>query len=177
MLRALDRLGVVGTRVITRQQGRPASRRSRTSSRCLTKLADAGDSLAPGLNLLVSFPFPKEAAEIVRGDYANASIRVDINLEQAPSGRRRRRPPPTSSTCAVLNASRSACAAATSAARPVRRCSTDRPARAAHQAVQEQGVRRQPGLPVVQSGGLRTPRTCLGDLVPAGSSAAPRRHR
>ncbi len=36
--------------------------------------------LAPGLDLMVSFPFPKEAAEVVKGDYANASIRASINL-------------------------------------------------------------------------------------------------
>ncbi|MCW2792421.1 MAG: virulence factor Mce family protein, partial [Nocardioides sp.] len=42
---------------------------------------------APGLNLLVSFPFPKEASEIVLGDYANTSIRADISLENfVPSG-------------------------------------------------------------------------------------------
>ena len=29
---------------------------------------------------MVSFPFPKEAAEVVKGDYANASIRASINL-------------------------------------------------------------------------------------------------
>ena len=44
-------------------------------------LSAAGDALAPGLNLLVSFPFPKEASEIVLGDYANTSIRADISLE------------------------------------------------------------------------------------------------
>ncbi len=47
----------------------------------LDNLSQAGDKLAPGLNLLVSFPFPKEASEIVLGDYANTSIRADISLE------------------------------------------------------------------------------------------------
>jgi phospholipid/cholesterol/gamma-HCH transport system substrate-binding protein len=46
----------------------------------LTKLGDAGDSLARGLSMLASFPFPKEAANIVRGDYANALFQMDINL-------------------------------------------------------------------------------------------------
>ena len=46
----------------------------------LTKLGDAGDSLANGLSMLASFPFPKEAANIVRGDYANALFHMDINL-------------------------------------------------------------------------------------------------
>ena len=53
----------------------------------LQRLHEAGDDLAPGLNLLVSFPFPKEASEIVKGDYANTSIRADINLENIlPNG-------------------------------------------------------------------------------------------
>ncbi len=47
----------------------------------LTKLHAAGKSLAPGLDMMVSFPFPQEAAEVVKGDYANASIRAGINLE------------------------------------------------------------------------------------------------
>ncbi|MDX6372795.1 MAG: phospholipid/cholesterol/gamma-HCH transport system substrate-binding protein [Nocardioidaceae bacterium] len=80
MLSALDRLGVVGTRVIG------ASKDDLLKSLAhlrpvLSKLRAAGDQLAPGLNLLISFPFPKEASEIVRGDYANTSIRADISLE------------------------------------------------------------------------------------------------
>jgi phospholipid/cholesterol/gamma-HCH transport system substrate-binding protein len=80
MLTALDRLGVVGTRVIK------ASKDDLLNSLAhlrpvLSKLRATGDKLAPGLNLLISFPFPKEASEIVRGDYANTSIRADISLE------------------------------------------------------------------------------------------------
>jgi len=53
----------------------------------VARLREAGDSLAPGLNLLVSFPFPKEASEIVYGDYANTQIVFDINLKNfIPSG-------------------------------------------------------------------------------------------
>jgi phospholipid/cholesterol/gamma-HCH transport system substrate-binding protein len=46
----------------------------------LTRLGDAGDSLANGLSMLASFPFPKEAGNIVKGDYANALFHMDINL-------------------------------------------------------------------------------------------------
>jgi phospholipid/cholesterol/gamma-HCH transport system substrate-binding protein len=86
MLSALDRLGVVGTRVIG------ASKDDLLKSLAhlrpvLSRLHAAGDKLAPGLNLIISFPFPKEASEIVRGDYANTSIRADINLENfLPTG-------------------------------------------------------------------------------------------
>ena len=86
MLRSLDELGDVGTRVIG--QSKDDLLKSLDHLRpVLQRLYEAGDKLAPGLNLLVSFPFPKEAAEIVHGDYANTSIRLDINLENiVPNG-------------------------------------------------------------------------------------------
>jgi phospholipid/cholesterol/gamma-HCH transport system substrate-binding protein len=79
MLRQLDKLGAVGTRVIR------ASREDIVASLrhlqpTLTRLAEAGDSLANGLSMLASFPFPREAANIVKGDYANAVFHMDINL-------------------------------------------------------------------------------------------------
>ncbi|WP_148612995.1 MCE family protein [Nocardioides rubriscoriae] len=80
MLSALDRLGVVGTRVI-RSSREDLLAQLRDLQPIVRNLSAAGDSLAPGLNLLVSFPFPKEASEIVRGDYANTAIRADISLE------------------------------------------------------------------------------------------------
>lgn len=85
MLRSLDELGVVGTEVIgASKDDIIASLRSLRP--VLDKLTEAGDALAPGLNLLVSFPFPKEASEIVKGDYANTSIRLDISLENLVPG-------------------------------------------------------------------------------------------
>ncbi|MCW2766941.1 MAG: virulence factor Mce family protein [Nocardioides sp.] len=85
MLRALDELGVVGTRVIGASKDNIL--RSLDHLRpVLNRLHEAGDALAPGLNLLVSFPFPKEASEIVKGDYANTSIRADISLENLLPG-------------------------------------------------------------------------------------------
>jgi len=86
MLRALDRLGKVGTRVIGASKDDILKSLAHLRP-VLTRLHEAGDSLAPGLNLLVSFPFPKEASEIVKGDYANTSIRADISLENLlPAG-------------------------------------------------------------------------------------------
>ncbi|MGH3336045.1 MAG: MCE family protein [Nocardioides sp.] len=80
MLGALQRLGMVGARV------NGASKENLISSLAhlrpiLTRLSEAGKSLAPGLDMMISFPFPQEAAEVVKGDYANASIRAGINLE------------------------------------------------------------------------------------------------
>ena len=80
MLTALDRLGVVGTRVISASKDDLLKSLGHLEP-VLKRLRAAGDKLAPGLNLIISFPFPKEASEIVRGDYANTSIRADISLE------------------------------------------------------------------------------------------------
>ena len=80
MLGALRRLGKVGARVIGASKENLIA--SLTHLRpVLTKLNAAGKSLAPGLDMMISFPFPQEAAEVVKGDYANASIRAGINLE------------------------------------------------------------------------------------------------
>jgi phospholipid/cholesterol/gamma-HCH transport system substrate-binding protein len=85
MLKALDKLGVVGTRVIGASKDDILKSLDHLRP-VLNRLHDAGQSLAPGLNLLVSFPFPKQASEIVKGDYANTSIRADISLENLLPG-------------------------------------------------------------------------------------------
>jgi phospholipid/cholesterol/gamma-HCH transport system substrate-binding protein len=85
MLGALDELGVVGTRVI-RASKRDLIRSLEHLRPVLSRLRAAGDDLAPGLNLLVSFPFPDEASEIVKGDYANTSIRAEISLDNFLTG-------------------------------------------------------------------------------------------
>lgn len=86
MLGSLDELGRVGTRVIGQSKDDILASLDHLQP-VLQRLEEAGDDLAPGLNLLVSFPFPKEASEVVKGDYANTSIRADINLENIiPNG-------------------------------------------------------------------------------------------
>ncbi|MBU2073728.1 MAG: MCE family protein [Actinobacteria bacterium] len=85
MLGSLDELGTVGTRVI-RASKEDLLASLRDLRPVLRQLNAAGDHLAPGLNLLISFPFPKEASEIVKGDYANTSIRADISLENLLPG-------------------------------------------------------------------------------------------
>lgn len=80
MLGSLRRLSDVGTRVIN------ASRDDllatlRELEPVLEQLNEAGDSLAPGFALMASFPFPKEASEVVKGDFANTEIKLDVSLE------------------------------------------------------------------------------------------------
>jgi phospholipid/cholesterol/gamma-HCH transport system substrate-binding protein len=79
MLSSLDRLGVVGTRVINASKDDVLAMLDDLGP-ILDGLQGAGHKLAPGLNLLVSFPFPKSANSIVKGDYADTIARVDINF-------------------------------------------------------------------------------------------------
>jgi phospholipid/cholesterol/gamma-HCH transport system substrate-binding protein len=85
MLGSLDRLGVVGTRVI-RASKKDLIKTLEHLKPVVSKLTAAGDELAPGLNLLVSFPFPDEASDVVKGDYANTSIRAEISLDNFITG-------------------------------------------------------------------------------------------
>ena len=48
----------------------------------LRELSDAGMSLPRGLGLLASFPFPKEAADLAMGDYANALFHMKFDLNK-----------------------------------------------------------------------------------------------
>jgi phospholipid/cholesterol/gamma-HCH transport system substrate-binding protein len=79
MLTQLDKLGVVGTRVLNASTDNIVAS-LRHLKPVLTKLGDAGDALPNGLSMLASFPFPKEAADIARGDYANALFHIDFDL-------------------------------------------------------------------------------------------------
>ena len=80
MLGALKRLGKVGARVIGASKDNLIATLAHLRP-VLTRLNEAGEHLAPGLDMMISFPFPQEAANVVKGDYANASIRAGINLE------------------------------------------------------------------------------------------------
>ncbi|MDN5894180.1 MAG: MCE family protein [Nocardioides sp.] len=80
MLKGLDELGVVGTRVINATKDDLVASLKHLQP-IMSKLREAGKSLPAGLSLLLSFPFPDEAQDIVKGDYGNTEIRLDINLE------------------------------------------------------------------------------------------------
>ena len=79
MLSALDRLGEVGTRVINASKEDVLSMLDDLEP-ILSGLRGAGRKLAPGVNLLASFPFPKAANSIVQGDYADTIARVELDL-------------------------------------------------------------------------------------------------
>jgi phospholipid/cholesterol/gamma-HCH transport system substrate-binding protein len=81
MLRKLDDLGTVGTRVIRGSRANLVAT-LRHLEPTLRELADAGMSLPRGLGLLASFPFPKEAADLAKGDYANALFYMQFDLNK-----------------------------------------------------------------------------------------------
>ncbi|HEX2894507.1 MAG TPA: MCE family protein [Marmoricola sp.] len=81
MLSKLDELGTVGTRVIRgSRQNLVATLRHLEPT--LRELSNAGMSLPRGLGLLASFPFPKEAADLAMGDYANALFFMKFDLNK-----------------------------------------------------------------------------------------------
>jgi len=81
MLRQLDKLGDVGTQVLRASKDDVVAT-LRHLAPPLRELADAGDSLPRGLSLMASFPFPKEAADLAQGDYANALFAMDFDLSK-----------------------------------------------------------------------------------------------
>jgi phospholipid/cholesterol/gamma-HCH transport system substrate-binding protein len=85
MLQALDDLGTVATRVIHRN-GADITAVLKDLQPTLTKLADAGDSLPRGLMMAASFPFPKQAATLAKGDYSNALFHMDLDLNKVLNG-------------------------------------------------------------------------------------------
>ena len=46
----------------------------------LTKLAESGQNLPKSLELLLTYPFPDEAMDGIKGDYTNLFIDLDLNL-------------------------------------------------------------------------------------------------
>lgn len=85
MLTELDKLGVVGTRVLNASRDNIVASLKHLQP-ALKGLADAGDSLPRGLSLMVSFPFPEEAANLAKGDYANALFKMTFDLDSLVTG-------------------------------------------------------------------------------------------
>jgi phospholipid/cholesterol/gamma-HCH transport system substrate-binding protein len=81
MLEALSELGRVGTRVVNRSSENTLAA-LRHLQPILTELVRAGEALPRSLELLVSFPFPDEALEVIHGDFANTSARVNLDIAE-----------------------------------------------------------------------------------------------
>ncbi len=75
-LLALDRLGRVAVHVIDASQA-DAVASLRALQPTLTQLGDAGTNLPNALELLLTYPFPRNIVGAVKGDYTNLRVTVD----------------------------------------------------------------------------------------------------
>ena len=97
MLRALDRLGGVGVRVIQASKAGTIET-LRQLNPVLTELANSGDAFVKSFNVFLTYPFvdevvgrdPQVARNLHMGDYTNLSVQLDLDLSGgitgAPSG-------------------------------------------------------------------------------------------
>jgi phospholipid/cholesterol/gamma-HCH transport system substrate-binding protein len=85
MLSELSKLGVVGTRVVNETKDDLIAE-LRHLEPLLRKLSDTGDSLVPGLVAAASYPFPIDAADAIKGDFANVIFKMQIKLTPVSEG-------------------------------------------------------------------------------------------
>ncbi|MFC5825337.1 hypothetical protein [Nonomuraea insulae] len=78
MLTGLDRLGRTATRVVERSRSDTLAN-LRHLRRLLSNLDEARHDLANGLATALTFPFPGSAEGLLRGDYGNTGITVDLS--------------------------------------------------------------------------------------------------
>lgn len=81
MLQAIERLGTVATDVVNRSRDDLLAD-LRALQPTLTELARAGADLPRALELLLTFPFPDNAVDSVKGDYANLDLTIDLDLRE-----------------------------------------------------------------------------------------------
>lgn len=79
MLTSLQRLGEVGSRVIEgTKEATVADLKALQPT--LTTLAEAGTALPNSLELIATYPFPKNVVNDIHGDYTNVYITADLDL-------------------------------------------------------------------------------------------------
>jgi phospholipid/cholesterol/gamma-HCH transport system substrate-binding protein len=93
MLKALDRLGGVGVRVIN--ASKDATIESlRQLNPVLTELANSGDAFVKSFNVFLTYPFvdevvgrdPQVARNLHMGDYTNLSVELDLDVSGGVTG-------------------------------------------------------------------------------------------
>ncbi|MBK1788370.1 MCE family protein [Prauserella cavernicola] len=80
MLQSLDQLSGVAVDTIDRSRDELVANLHALAP-TLEKLAEAGTDLPTALRILPTYPFPDAAGRVIRGDYANVTARVDLNLD------------------------------------------------------------------------------------------------
>ncbi|MGW3725984.1 MCE family protein [Streptomyces sp. NPDC000851] len=79
MLTALSKLGKTGTKVVNASRDDTVANLKQLRP-ILQQLNKAGDDLPNSLELLTTYPFPRNAVDAIKGDYVNLSITADLDL-------------------------------------------------------------------------------------------------
>ncbi|MGP4007651.1 MCE family protein [Streptomyces sp. 4N124] len=79
MLTALSKLGTTGTKVIKASRDDTVANLKQLGP-ILEQLDKAGDDLPNSLELLTTYPFPRNAVDAIKGDYVNLAITADLDL-------------------------------------------------------------------------------------------------
>ena len=78
-LQSLERLGVVATDVIRNSQANTVAD-LRALQPILRNLVEAGDSLPRSLEILLTIPFVDNSLNVIKGDFANIDVTLDLDL-------------------------------------------------------------------------------------------------
>ncbi|WP_409468703.1 MCE family protein [Streptomyces sp. HC307] len=79
MLTALSKLGKTGTKVVNASRDDTVANLKQLRP-ILQQLNKAGDDLPNSLELLTTYPFPRNAVDAIKGDYVNLSVTADLDL-------------------------------------------------------------------------------------------------
>ena len=79
MLTALSKLGKTGSKVVTASHDDTVANLKQLRP-ILQQLNKAGDDLPNSLELLTTYPFPRNVVDAVKGDYVNLDITADLDL-------------------------------------------------------------------------------------------------
>ncbi|WP_267241644.1 MCE family protein [Streptomyces sp. PR69] len=79
MLRSLSELGVTGTRVVNASRDDVIAN-LRALQPILKQLNKAGADLPNALELLTTYPFPRNVVDAIKGDYVNLKVTADLDL-------------------------------------------------------------------------------------------------
>ncbi|WP_031170316.1 MCE family protein [Streptomyces durhamensis] len=79
MLTALSKLGTTGTKVVTASHDDTVANLKKLRP-ILQQLNKSGNDLPNSLELLTTYPFPRNATAAVKGDYVNLHITADLDL-------------------------------------------------------------------------------------------------
>lgn len=78
MLKSLDKLGKVGSKVIKASRNDVVANLKNLRP-ILSRLNEAGDDLPNALELMTTYPFPRNVVDAIEGDYVNLKITADLD--------------------------------------------------------------------------------------------------